>query len=336
MAKSKDNQRGHKGQHWVAASYLRAWCRRAVATHEPFLWRYDRDGANPKPKAPTNVFKASDLYTLKKRDGTRDLGLERILGTLESDFNIVRRDKVLPGAELTGKDKAAIMAFMAAQIVRTPSFRDHWAEQMSEVLELGEALEEDMRTASDERRRMASAVVQGGGGPSMTMEQARAVRDHPLLLVSPMMMVNLLTIFSRMHLVIICTDDDLGFIASDAPGVTFDPKWHTYPPMYRQPGLAMPSIEVSMPLAPSRLALLTHNREITGYLLADHFGSALLDDYNRRTRFYAHKHFVVNQKATKPLWFEAGEMPPDAWERTIAHSPTDDEVEVIEDATPPS
>jgi hypothetical protein len=324
MSRSKQNQRGHKGQHWVAESYLKAWCRRTVATHEPFLWRYEVDGSNPKPKAPRNVFKASDLYTLKRRDGSRDLTWEQILGTLESDFISVRNNKLLKAEPLTPTDRGSILAFMAAQMVRTPRFRDHYAGQLDRVVKHGEHVEQVMKNATLEEKRAASRTL-GGNGPSMTLGEVRAYRDHPLLLIAPKLMLTVMDVFKRMGLIIFYTNDDVGFITSDDPCVMFDSEWPKYPPWMRSPALMSPTIEVTMPLAPNCIAVVSHKHGMPEYLMIEPKGRIMRDEFNRRTRFSANKHFVVNQKVTDPIWFDPGKMPPDAWQPPDGQPINDDD-----------
>jgi len=88
----------HKGQHFVAESYLKAWCDPdCPSNHEPYVWRFDKDGTNPTKRAPKNLFKETDFYTIEKADGTRDLRLEHGLSELESKFAQIRRNnRLLP------------------------------------------------------------------------------------------------------------------------------------------------------------------------------------------------------------------------------------------------
>src|SRR6266851_4585058 len=85
----------HKNQHWVPRCYLEAWCDpESPEGQEPYVWRWEKDGNARKRKAPNKIFTEKDLYTLKRPDGTRDLGLEHGLGGLESDFAKIRRTKL--------------------------------------------------------------------------------------------------------------------------------------------------------------------------------------------------------------------------------------------------
>lgn len=64
----------HKGKHFVPESYLKAWCDPACPeNYEPYVWLFDKEGKSARKKAPSNIFKETDFYTVEKADGTRDL-----------------------------------------------------------------------------------------------------------------------------------------------------------------------------------------------------------------------------------------------------------------------
>lgn len=105
-----------------------------------------------------------------------------------------------------------------------------------------------------------------------------------------------------MNLTVLETDDSLGFITSDAPCVWVDPEMHTWPPHMQNPGLAKESVEISLPISPNQLLLLTW-RTPPGYASLSARG---LDEVNRRTRWHAREHFVVRESRTRVEWFQSG------------------------------
>jgi hypothetical protein len=110
-----------------------------------------------------------------------------------------------------------------------------------------------------------------------------------------------------MTVTFLCTSDDTPFITSDAPVVWFDRELYKLPPFYRHPGLGSETIEVTMPIAPNRLLLLTHGRATEGYLpilSTLEIGMHLIDENNRRTRFHCDDHFVSNSSEKKEIWFD--------------------------------
>jgi hypothetical protein len=42
------------------------------AGQEPYVWRFKKDGSDPRRKAPENLFHETDLYTIHREDGERD------------------------------------------------------------------------------------------------------------------------------------------------------------------------------------------------------------------------------------------------------------------------
>ena len=67
----------HKKQHYVAATYLRPWVDPDCPMgHEPYVWRFDPDGSNARRKPPEKLFRETDMYTVTRDDGGRDLVLE--------------------------------------------------------------------------------------------------------------------------------------------------------------------------------------------------------------------------------------------------------------------
>lgn len=305
------HKREKKSQHWVPRSYLRPWCEKSAKTRDPFLWRFSKDGIEVKRKAPHNIFKESGIYTRTTETGDRDLHIEDQLGRIEHAFSRVRRQRLSPCLELAPADRAVICAFMSAQQSRTPKFREHHRAQWGEVLAIADELELKMRDASVAQKKRAARVGIPSGGPSLSHDEVRKIAADPIQHLMPPTADAMAEIFARMQMIIFCTDDPVGFITSDAPCVIFDPEWYKRPPIYQAPGLGFPTVEVSMPVAPNRLIVLTHRKGLEGYYS---LGEALLDEYNRRTRFECHQYFVVNANTTKPIWFDAGERPDDAWD----------------------
>lgn len=81
-----------KRQHFVPSSYLEAWCDPDIpAKYDPFVWVHSEDGAAIQKKAPKNIFKEVDFYTLPGEDGTRNLAVEEMLGSVETLFPRIRQ-----------------------------------------------------------------------------------------------------------------------------------------------------------------------------------------------------------------------------------------------------
>jgi hypothetical protein len=121
-ASSKQRKSDQKRQHYVPACYLKAWLDpQAPKTdkNKPYVWLFDKDGANPKAKAPEKIFRESDMYTLAAADGSRDLRLERGLGTIEDNFTRVRTSKFGYQRALSQDDWLWVYLFAATAHSRT-------------------------------------------------------------------------------------------------------------------------------------------------------------------------------------------------------------------------
>ena len=67
----------NKKQHWVPRSYLAAWRDPVIGEGiEPYVWVFPKESGEGRKKAPKNIFHESDMYTIQRADGVRDLWLE--------------------------------------------------------------------------------------------------------------------------------------------------------------------------------------------------------------------------------------------------------------------
>jgi hypothetical protein len=262
----------HKRQHWIPQSYLSAWADPAAPVdHEPWVWQFTKDGKTSKRKPPRKIFFENELYTLTLHDGGRDLSVEHGLAGLESCFARIRQQKLSQRLLLDDED-LYVRAFVAAMQSRTPGQLEHWRSNWRRMAEMG--------------RRVQAAVDKGAswpigvssGGPSFSQEQVEQLASAELgAFVFPMIEAQLSDL-RRMNLTVLETEDPLGLITSDAPCVWADPQMESWPPHMRNPGLAKESIEISLPISPSQLVLLTW-RVPPGHASISQRG---LDEVNRR------------------------------------------------------
>src|SRR5713101_7856243 len=103
---------GHKKQHFVPRGYLQAWCApHTPPDQEPYVWRFDRDGSNPRRKAPDNIFVETELYTIEGPGGERDLVLEHGLASLENEFVLIRDGTLAARKQPTAREQTFLCAF---------------------------------------------------------------------------------------------------------------------------------------------------------------------------------------------------------------------------------
>jgi hypothetical protein len=298
-------------QHWVPASYLRAWFDPASEhPQNPYVWRFSKDGSEVRRKSPENLFHERDMYTLTDKDGNCDLTIEQGLSKLEDMFERLRRDKIMRCETLTDEDKATLFLFVATARFRTPRSRDHWERQLGEAVELGDRIKANVELLSAEQKAALKNETMSSGGQILQIEDLRLLAEQPLQRMLPEFTRIEAGLLSYMTPTIICTSDNSGFITSDAPVVWFDPESHKIPAFYRNPAFGSPTIEVTMPITPSRMLLLTHGRTREDYIQIPEIGTSFIDEINRRTRFHCDDHFVCRSNDKKDIWFELGTPPP--------------------------
>ena len=269
-----------KRQHIIPNCYLKAWCDpNCPPEQSPYIWRISRDGSERKRKSPEKSFTETDKYTIHLPDGSRSLVIEDTLGHIENQFpGLVER---LRGrASLTSEERVHLCAFAAAMHTRTTAMGAHWKSQAQQshdqVVELEKAL---------------------GLEPQTSLETAEMVEHAHQHLIAGGVAAQVPLLF-QMSTTIFVTDDEVGFITSDMPCVWFNPEWYKLPPFYRSPGLLQPAIEVTLPLTPQHLMVISHHRQLPAYIDAN---TKALAEFNRRTRFHCSEEFVScrDRKSTR-------------------------------------
>jgi uncharacterized protein DUF4238 len=303
----------HKAQHFIPQTYLKAWCDpNTPSNYTPYVWRFNKDGSDPRKKAPENIFQETDMYTIKGPNGERDLCLEKGLSGLESDFTAIREGKLKQKQPLTEDKFFIICTFVAAMQARTKAMRSHQTRQWAGLLEMMDKMKEQVSQMSlEERKRLASSLPHSHDKDSrMEYDQVKAMVERPLQKLMVPIIEVVAPLLAMMNMIIFETEDEPGFITSDHPCVWFDPEAYKRHPAFRSPGLGSPSIEVTLPISPKQTIVL-HHKDVDGYLDAP---TEVVEELNRRVRVHAHEYFIVNINRTKDSWFQKLELPKDAWE----------------------
>lgn len=307
MAKS------HKAQHWVPQSYLAAWTDPETPIgHTPYVHVFVKDGSTSKRRAPSNIFKEADLYTIKAPDGGRDLRLERGLSDLERAFSATRREFLMPRKALPLMRRLKLLAFVAAMHSRTPAIRDHHGAFWNDVLKSGEELERNMRTASPAERKNAAASIPSRGS-TMSFDAVKAVASSPMEHILGPLITAEFPLLAAMRCVVFCTDSDPGFITSDSPVVWFNPEAYKRPPLFRSPSFSDEALEITFPISHQQCLYMCHGEPGLAY---QDVSPEIVADVNRRNRFYCTDEFVVRNGKIEPFWFDPGKQPADTWEAT--------------------
>lgn len=307
----------NKKQHFIPKCYLKAWCDPSCpSNHEPYIWVYEKDSLQGKRKAPNNVFHETDMYTIRDKDGGRDLRIEHGLSELESMFATLRKKKFSYMRQLEKEEHFLMCAFIAAMHVRTRNQLDHISNQWRGPLKMADELAESMKTATKEQKQSMARMSSSSLGtskkdPGFTHEQVREMVENPVgTMMLPMISAEA-DLLAKLDFAILTTDTQPGFITSDSPCGWFDPEAYKRPPIYRAPALMYETIEISLPISPSQCIFL--NRQ--GYDGYHSVGKDLVNESNRRQRFNAATSFIVNQNHVDEMWFDPGHEPEDSWEK---------------------
>lgn len=308
----------HGNQHFIPSSYLKAWCDDSCPPDQtPYIWRFDADGKNPRKKAPENVLCETDMYTITRDDGSRDLVLEHGLHELEDKFCRVRKKIHDMERYLEPEELVYLCAFVAAMHSRTPARREHWRKQFGNMLAPMEEMKEwlDKATPEEMNRAKAKSPILSKDEDSedgLSLDEVRRLHEKPL----QMMLGSLISIMTealvRMKLEVLNAPEGHHFLTSDNPCVQFDPTAYRRPPLYRSPGLYHPNLEITLPISPNQAVFFTWQGN-EGY---SNISTAEVDELNRRTRFRAHQYFVFHKNEINPFWFDPGIEPEDSWEKT--------------------
>ncbi|MGM0652618.1 MAG: DUF4238 domain-containing protein, partial [Bacillota bacterium] len=248
-----------------------------------------------------NIFHETDMYTIERKDGVRILTLEHGLSGLESKFSKMR-EKLLRKQILAEEERLVILAFIAATFSRTKQQRNHLKDQWGELADLGQGMKDGILKASPEHREKMASVgrLTSDGKKGLSLSEVKEIANQPMQKMLYISIKVQLELFLPMNLSFLLTENSPGFITSDAPCVWFDPEAYKKPAFYRLPGVADRNIEITLPLSPNIMALLSW-RSCDTYINLD---GKDVDNLNRRTRVHADEYIVVNCNYVNETWFD--------------------------------
>jgi hypothetical protein len=287
----------NSSQHWVPRSYLEAWCDPDVPSgHDPFVWLRPKTGGPARRKSPKKIFKEADFYTIHLPDGARDLALEHGLDTIENNFCRIREKRIEQRVALSADEKVWLCAFIAAIHIRTKPQRAALQQQWGHVLRVAEGLQAglDRMTPEESKKYRPPTVLGKSTGPSLSVGQVKQIAAKPIQHMLLSVVEQDLPILNRMNLTIFTTDYDPGFITSDFPCIWFDPANGRRPTMLRSE-----SIEVTMPISPRSLALLSWQ----DFPLYQQASVGALDNANRTQQIACEEYLIVKRNLVKSEWF---------------------------------
>jgi hypothetical protein len=308
----------HKNQHYVPQCYTRAWLdpeSKNKHNISPYVWTFSRDGTISQRKSPKNIFTETDIYTIPRESGERDLRLEHGFQELEDRFTRVRNLALSQRVWPNPAQFVDLLAFVATAQIRTKSSRDHHREQWGKIRTRMQDFQSSYEAAPSEKKRaMASisAIPPHSDKRGMSIEDVARLEKLPIQTMIAPMLSTVLTCFTRMQVAILCTDDELGFITSDSPCTWFDPQAYKLQPIYRSPALSSPTIEVTLPVSPQQCILISHHSSCNGFI---DIPLEMVDRINQRHIHHCDENFIACRNAKRAVWFEKTEEPDDSWEK---------------------
>jgi hypothetical protein len=298
-------------QHIVSKCYLKAWCDPSTPKgQDPYIWLISRDASRKVKRAPHKSLTKTGAYTITLNDGKSDLRVETTLSQLEAKFVRVQQ-KIVELKTLDPYDRAYLAAFMATMHSRTDPVAEGMKASISKFHSHVREMEEAIKRG--DTAKLPRATMPGEGAPISSADTEYLVRNSRPLVVEVALSAAA-PIMRNMPLAFLEAPEGSFFITSDNPCVWFDPEAYKRPPFYRNPGLAMKDIEITMPISPRVMALMTHNAKVQGYT---RLTKAHVNELNRRTVGFCHEQFVSNTPETLAIWLDPGTPPPDAWENRV-------------------
>src|SRR5207249_4711019 len=157
------------------------------------------------------------------------------------------------------------------------------------------------------REAMSRAFIEPPGNRAgLTEEDVRQLVSAPLQHTLVGFIREQMRILPQMQLTILCTTMEPGFITSDVPCVWWDPEARNRPFPFDGVGLLFPTLEITLPISPQQMAVLTHRPLERGSVYVDLEEERFFYELNRRTRAHCEDHFVVARNVTRPVWYDLG------------------------------
>lgn len=270
-----------KRQHYVPQCYLREWIDPNVPKgHEPFVWIFDRKGKNKKRKAPKNILRSNDLYTLQIKGRQKNYSIEKTLSSLEGEYAKIFREKIRNRLPLSEKEHVLLCSFVSVMLQRTLRQKDNLERFYDELVKVTESMEKHHNIE-----------------PKKSIELRDSKKDaHKVGIVEHL--PDFTEILFRMGLAFLCADESSSkFLTSDDPCTLFNPdlQWQRF----YGPGLLQRNIQVTLPLSPNVMVCLSWSN-LRGYIK---WSRRRVDESNRMTIGHSYEYVVCHSSRTKRLWF---------------------------------
>lgn len=254
-----------KRQHLLPEFYLKQWADQATLapSKTPAVWVISKDGQRRFARNPgQSHFWLEFFYDVISVKGERCQAIEQALGQIESAVTPVIRDKIPNKEPLYPDEVAAIDLFVASTFMRTGRKK----KSLMEFVTARSRIEKDWAAAYNKPI------------PDTSLNEHNA---HPFAVSTAIEAVT--EEVAKMGHAVFIAPEGKSFVTSDDPCV-----WVADGPV----GLRNITIQVSLPLSPTHLLLISHS-PVSGYLQATNED---MDEMNYRSISRCDEHFIATSR----------------------------------------
>jgi hypothetical protein len=248
-----------KSQHHVPVLHLRNFVGHAPQGH---VWTYDKLTGGVRSSIPEETGFETHFYSVERDDGTMDTAIEDLLAEIESKAAPVYRN-LLEGKNCQGQAKSDFANFLACMFARTQSMRRMFAEVLSRGIQI-----RNYAYGTNEKAFESFIQRSGKDRPPLDQEGKETLRkaltdpSQFVIQISREATLRGLGVIDRLTPILFNMGWSLVypkhgyFITSDnALARTSDPASHS--PAYGDGGFLNKTVEVTFPLSPNTMLLMT-------------------------------------------------------------------------------
>jgi len=264
------------------------------------VWVFKCDGSEGHYSSPKKLFTEEEFYTIVDKNGGRDVSLEQDLRQLEDRFAKVRDKRLIFEERVTLEEGVCVFEFMIAMSFRTPAHRERRRLEWQNVLDfMLEAQQNAGHASLGHSPTVRYSFSPDPRTPSLSVDDVRRLVEAPVQHSLAIEMSTYLPLMAGMKMLVMRTDDSIGFITSDDPCVWINENVNQGPPKLKDLG----QFGVFMPLSSRQMLFL--NPFKNGYARLQ--STSMLAQLNRMTREHARDEIVVCRNETRPEWFTTGD-----------------------------
>jgi hypothetical protein len=249
-------------QHYIPCVHLKRFTDINTKNH---VWTYDSQTNECRHGTPENTAVESHFYSIENPDGTKNIKLEKLLAEIEGKAAPIYDELLNKNVVVDFGKRDNFSLFLAMMYFRTPTMRRVVAEFIAKNMQISNYILAKDDKAFD--NQINEFEKQYGPIDSETKEACRANFINPsntkfvinkeatlFILESS---YRLAPLFTKMKWSLVSPTEEY-FITSDNPLIkSVDPR--SFHPIYGDGGFANNTLEVSFPLSPELLLVMSHD-----------------------------------------------------------------------------